>query len=54
MQIYIDTADIAEIKEAFTWGIVDGITTNPSLLKKAYEKYGSSGFRFKDYIQSNG
>ena len=52
MQIYIDTADIAEIKEAFTWGIVDGITTNPSLLKKAYEKYGSSGFRFKDYIQS--
>lgn len=35
MKIFIDTADLEEIKEAFSWGIVDGVTTNPSLIKKA-------------------
>lgn len=39
MKIFIDTADLNEIKEAFSWGIVDGITTNPSLIKKAVETY---------------
>jgi transaldolase len=39
MKIFIDSADIEEIREAISWGIVDGITTNPSLIKKAAEKY---------------
>ena len=39
MQIYIDTADIDEIRHAISLGIVDGITTNPSLIKKAMEKH---------------
>jgi transaldolase len=43
MKIFIDTADIDEIKEAFSWGIVDGITTNPSLIKKAVEKLKAKG-----------
>ncbi len=44
MQIYVDTADIDEIREAFSWGIVDGVTTNPSLIKKASQKHkGGSG-----------
>ena len=34
MEIYIDTADIAEIKEANQLGILDGVTTNPSLVAK--------------------
>ena len=34
MKIFIDTANIGEIKEANTWGIVDGVTTNPSLIAK--------------------
>lgn len=34
MQIFIDTADVGEIKEAASWGIVDGVTTNPSLIAK--------------------
>lgn len=41
MKIFIDTADIEEIKEAISWGVVDGVTTNPSLIKKAVEKYKS-------------
>jgi len=35
MKIFIDTGDIAEIKEAHSLGAIDGVTTNPSLLAKA-------------------
>lgn len=34
MQFFIDTANIEEIKHAATWGIIDGVTTNPSLIAK--------------------
>jgi len=34
MKIFIDTANIDEIREANDWGIVDGVTTNPSLVAK--------------------
>jgi len=34
MKIFLDTANIDEIKEGASWGIVDGITTNPSLIAK--------------------
>ena len=35
MKIFIDTADLGEIREAAAMGAVDGVTTNPSLLAKA-------------------
>lgn len=35
MKIFIDTADVTEIREAQSWGIVDGVTTNPSLVAKS-------------------
>jgi transaldolase len=34
MKLFIDTADVAQIREASTWGIVDGVTTNPSHVAK--------------------
>lgn len=34
MKLFIDTADVAQIKEAWSWGIVDGVTTNPSHVAK--------------------
>lgn len=34
MQFFIDTANLEEIKEAFDMGILDGVTTNPSLMAK--------------------
>ena len=34
MQIYLDTANINEIREAASWGILSGVTTNPSLMAK--------------------
>ncbi len=43
MKIFIDSADIDEIKQAYEWGIADGVTTNPSLMKKAVDKRVDSG-----------
>lgn len=34
MKFFIDTADIQEIKEAMSWGVLSGVTTNPSLYAK--------------------
>ena len=34
MKIFIDTANVEEIKEAASWGILSGVTTNPSLIAK--------------------
>ena len=34
MKFFIDTANVEEIKEIATWGILDGVTTNPSLIAK--------------------
>lgn len=34
MKIFIDTANIEEIRDAATLGVIDGVTTNPSLIAK--------------------
>jgi len=34
MKIFIDTANVKEIKEASSLGLIDGVTTNPTLLSK--------------------
>jgi transaldolase len=34
MKLFLDTADVTQIREAWSWGIVDGITTNPSHVAK--------------------
>jgi transaldolase len=43
MQIFIDTADIEEIRDAASMGVIDGVTTNPSLVAK-------TGRPFKDVL----
>ena len=35
MKFFIDTADLDEIRQASAMGMLDGVTTNPSLIKKA-------------------
>ncbi|HEV7672765.1 MAG TPA: fructose-6-phosphate aldolase [Thermoanaerobaculia bacterium] len=39
MQFFLDTADLDEIKTALDWGMIDGITTNPSLIAKQGKPY---------------
>ena len=35
MKIFVDTADLDEIRELSSWGIIDGVTTNPTLVKRS-------------------
>ncbi len=44
MKIFIDTADVKEIREAHEMGILDGVTTNPTLIAK-------SGRKFREVIE---
>ena len=32
MEFFLDTGEVDEIREAAQWGIIDGVTTNPSLI----------------------
>ena len=40
MELYIDTANLDEIKQAHEMGVLDGVTTNPSLIAKEGVDYG--------------
>jgi transaldolase len=44
MKLFIDTAKTEEIKEAWSWGIIDGVTTNPTHV-------AASGKKFFDVIE---
>jgi len=52
MKIFIDSADLDEIQQGYDWGVADGVTTNPSLLKKAVDKRVGAGEKvdLKNYI----
>jgi transaldolase len=39
MKFFLDTANLDQIKEANSWGILDGVTTNPSLVSKEEESF---------------
>jgi len=39
MKFFLDTAEIKEIEAGLEWGMVDGVTTNPSLIAKAGKAY---------------
>ncbi|HYM98702.1 MAG TPA: transaldolase family protein, partial [Aestuariivirgaceae bacterium] len=44
MKFFVDTADVAEIREVASTGLLDGVTTNPSLVAK-------SGRDFREVIK---
>ena len=44
MKLFLDTGNLQEIREAASWGVLDGVTTNPSLVAKEGE------VNFKDLI----
>ena len=43
MDFFIDSVDIDEIKQANGWGIIDGVTTNPSLIAQQNMASGKAG-----------
>ncbi len=42
MKLFIDTANLDEIRDAASWGIIDGVTTNPSLIAKEGRDFASA------------
>ncbi len=44
MKFFLDTANVEEIKKALEWGILDGVTTNPTLISK-------TGRPFKEVVK---
>jgi transaldolase len=47
MKFFLDTADLAEIEEACSWGVLAGVTTNPTL----YSRVGGNLAGFHDHIK---
>ena len=43
MKLFVDTGDVKEVRQAAEWGILDGVTTNPTLIAK-------SGRGFKETV----
>ncbi len=39
MKLFLDTASVDEIREAASWGVLDGVTTNPSLVYKEKREF---------------
>ena len=51
MKFFIDTANIEEIKELNDWGVVDGVTTNPSLIYKSGKDFKNTIKEISNIIQ---
>src|SRR5690242_21352736 len=45
MKIFLDTADIEEIRTVARWGVLDGVTTNPTLFAK------TSGHSYEEVLK---
>ena len=43
MKLFVDTGDVEEVRKAAEWGVLDGVTTNPTLIAK-------SGKGFKETV----
>src|SRR3990167_6689341 len=39
MKIFLDSANLTEIREAMSWAAIDGVTTNPSLVAKEQREF---------------
>ena len=51
MKIFLDTANIDQIKEAHSWGVLDGVTTNPSLIAKEQGDFIQALYEICEVVQ---
>lgn len=51
MKFFIDTAHIAEIEKAKAWGILDGVTTNPSLVAQTGQRFEDVKAQILELVQ---
>ncbi|MHA2202634.1 MAG: fructose-6-phosphate aldolase [Candidatus Hodarchaeales archaeon] len=50
MKIFIDTANVEQIKKAAKWGIIDGVTTNPTLIAREKRDFKSLVMEIVDIV----
>ena len=50
MKLFLDTAEYDEIKQAVDWGVLDGVTTNPTLIAKAGQDHETQVKRICEII----
>ncbi len=51
MKIFLDTANLDQIREAHSWGIIDGVTTNPSLIAREGGDFVETIHRICEIVQ---
>jgi len=51
MQLFIDTANLDEIREAASWGVLDGCTTNPSLIAREGRDFAETIHEICEIVQ---
>src|SRR5690349_885603 len=51
MKFFIDSGDVKEVREADAMGLVDGVTTNPSLVAKTGRKFQDVLFEICDFVK---
>lgn len=51
MQLFLDTADPSEVRQAVDWGVIQGVTTNPSLISKQRGDFHSLIREICDIVQ---
>lgn len=51
MKLFLDSADMTEIKQAADWGVIDGVTTNPSLAAKQNKEFSTLIGEICDLVQ---
>jgi transaldolase len=51
MKVFLDTADIDEIKKTHAMGVLDGVTTNPSLVAKTGKAFGDVARQITTFVR---
>ncbi len=50
MQLFLDTANVDHVKEISSWGVLDGVTTNPSLVAKEGKDFKKTVLEMCEYV----
>lgn len=50
MKLFVDTGDIEEVRKAADWGILDGVTTNPTLIAKSGKGFKETVLKICDLV----
>lgn len=50
MQLFLDTANVDHVKEIAAWGVLDGVTTNPSLIAKEGKDFKKTVLEMCKYV----